>query len=149
MVNPIGHWLRILFGTRLPIYLRGLSGFRGIGIRSPLRGLFRLRVTPVLAVPEYPLLVPVCRSFEFSMSFFCCFLISWYHFSMVPYWVVFCDITRQAFIFLFPEYMEIFFSDSISDPIKSHVYCSGSFFCRSVDDSVCFCIARCHQCWWF
>ena len=28
MINPLGHWLRILFGTRSRIPLRGLSGFR-------------------------------------------------------------------------------------------------------------------------
>ena len=39
MVNPIGHWLRIPFGTRSRIPFGGLSGFRGIGFRIPLRGL--------------------------------------------------------------------------------------------------------------
>ena len=46
---------------------------------------------------------------------------------MATYWLVFCDITRQVFLSLFPEYVEMVLSYSISDPIKSHVYCSGFF----------------------
>ena len=50
MVNPIGHWLRIQFGTRFRIPLRGLSGFRRIGFRILLRGLFGFQVPPKLVV---------------------------------------------------------------------------------------------------
>ena len=46
---------------------------------------------------------------------------------MMPYWVVFCDIVCQVFLYLFPEYVEMVLSDSVSDPIKSHVYCLRSF----------------------
>ena len=45
---------------------------------------------------------------------------------MVTYWVVFCDIIHQVFPF-FPEYVEMILSYSVSDPIKSHVYCSWPF----------------------
>ena len=47
----------------------GLSGFRGIGFRIPLRGLSGVRVTPGLVVPTHPLPIPVCWYFEFSLSF--------------------------------------------------------------------------------
>ena len=40
---------------------------------------------------------------------------------MVPDWVVFCGIICQVFISLFPEYVEIVFSYSVSYPINSHV----------------------------
>ena len=43
---------------------------------------------------------------------------------MVPYRVVLCDIVCQFFLSLFPEYVEMVFPDSVSDPIKFHVYCS-------------------------
>ena len=52
MVNPLGHWVQIMFGTRYRIPLRGLSGFRGIGLRIPLRGLSGFRVLPGLLVPS-------------------------------------------------------------------------------------------------
>ena len=59
MVNPLGHWLWIPFGTRLWIPLRGLSGFQGIEFWIPLRELYGFRVTPGLLVtavtPLYPL----------------------------------------------------------------------------------------------
>ena len=51
--NPLGHWLRIPFGTRFQIPLRVLSGFQIIGFRIPLRGLFGFWVTPVLVVLAY------------------------------------------------------------------------------------------------
>ena len=51
MVNPLGHWLRIMFGTRFQIHLRGLSRFREFGFRITLRLLYGYRVTPVLVVP--------------------------------------------------------------------------------------------------
>ena len=50
MVNPLGLWPRILFGTRLRILLRGLSGLRGIGFRIPLRVLSGFRVPPGLVI---------------------------------------------------------------------------------------------------
>ena len=56
MVNPIGHWLRIMFGTRLGILLMGLSGFQGIIFRVLLRGLSGFRVTVGLIVPAQPIL---------------------------------------------------------------------------------------------
>ena len=57
MVNPLGHWLRVLFCTKSRIPLKGLSGFP---------------VSPGLLVTAHPLLVSVCQSFEFSI-YFCCF----------------------------------------------------------------------------
>ena len=45
--------------------------------------------------------------------------------------MVFCDIVCQVFLSLLAEYVEMFFPDSISDPIKSHIYCS-RFFCFAV-----------------
>ena len=135
MVNPIGHWLRVPFCTRSRIPLRGLSGSWGIGFRVSLRGLSGFRVSPGLLVPAHPL--PV------FYIIFCCFDISGSHCSMVPYWVVFCDIVCQVFLSLFPEYTEMVVSDSISDPIKSHVYCSIYFF---VYYTVCRSIVRCY---WF
>ena len=73
MVEPIGHWLRIPFGNRSQIPLRGLSGFQGIGFQIPLRRLSGFRVPPGLVVPAHPLPVPVFRSFELSMYFFVTF----------------------------------------------------------------------------
>ena len=69
MVNPLGHWPRIPFGTRFWIPLRGLSDFR---------------VTSRLVVTSHPLLVPVHRYFEFSMSLFGAFkylglIVLWFH----------------------------------------------------------------------
>ena len=54
MVNLFGHWIQITFVTRLWIPLRGVSGFRGIGSPTILRGLSGFRVTPVLLVPDPP-----------------------------------------------------------------------------------------------
>ena len=60
---------------------------------------------------------------------------------MVRYWVVFYDIIRQVFLSLLPEYAEMILSYSVSDPITSHVYCSGYLLlCHYFDDSVCRCI---------
>ena len=50
---------------------------------------------------------------------------------MVPYWMVFCDMVCQVFLSLFPEYAEMVLSDSVSDPIKSNVYCK-IYFCFAV-----------------
>ena len=47
---------------------------------------------------------------------------------MVTDWVVFCDIIHWVFLSLFPEYVEIVFWYSVSDPIKYHLYCSGYFY---------------------
>ena len=69
MVNPLGHCLRIPFGTRFLICLRGLSGFRGISFRITLKVLSGFRATPVLVVPAPPLSVPVCQYFAFSVYF--------------------------------------------------------------------------------
>ena len=52
MVNPLCHWIRIPFGTRLRISLRGFSSFQGIEFRIPLRGLSGFRVTTGLVVTE-------------------------------------------------------------------------------------------------
>ena len=134
MVDPIDHWLRVLFCTISRITLRGLSGFR---------------VPPGLVVPSHPLPFPVRRSFEFSVFCCCCFGISGYHWSMVPYRVVFCDIFCQVFISFFPEYVEMVFLDSVSDPIKYHVYCTISFLLwRSVDYDIFRCIVYFHRCGW-
>ena len=46
---------------------------------------------------------------------------------MVLYWVVFCDIIREVFLYLLLEYAEMILSYSDSDPIKSHIYCYGPF----------------------
>ena len=74
MVNPLGHWIQIMFGTIFHIPFRVLSGCQGIGFRNSLRILSGFQVTPVLIVLEHPLPVPVYRYFEFSMSFFVAFL---------------------------------------------------------------------------
>ena len=58
MVNPLGHWLQIPFGTITWISLMGISGFRGIGFQISLRGLSCFRVPPGLVVPAYPFPVP-------------------------------------------------------------------------------------------
>ena len=148
MVNPLGHWLWVPFCTISRIPLRGLSGSWGIGLRIPLGGLSGFRVTLVLVVPKHPLTVPVLWSFDF-LIFFCCFDISGSHWSMVPYRVVFCVVVCQVFLSLSPEYAGMVLSDSISDPIKYHVYCSRSFLlCHFVDYYVCRCIVRCHRCGW-
>ena len=42
--------------------------------------------------------------------------------------MVFCDIVCQVFLSLFPEYVAMVLSDSVSDPIKYHVNCLRSFF---------------------
>ena len=68
MVNPLCNWIRIPFGTRLRILLRG-SSFRGIQSQSPLKGLSGFLVAPGLVVPEQPIPVPVLQYFEFSMYF--------------------------------------------------------------------------------
>ena len=47
---------------------------------------------------------------------------------MVPYRVVFCDIVYKVFLSLFPEYLEMVLSYSVSDPIKSHSNCSRFFY---------------------
>ena len=56
MVNPLGHWIYILFGTSSLIYLHGLSRFWGIGFRIPLRILSGFWVLPVSVVPANPFL---------------------------------------------------------------------------------------------
>ena len=142
MVNPLGHWIRFLFCTSSRIPLRGLSGSWGIVFQIPLMGLSGFRVPLGLVVLAHPLPVPVHRSVGF-LYIYICFDISGSHCSMVPYWVVFCDIVCQVFLSLFPEYTEMVVSDSISDPIKSHVYCSIYFF---VYYTVCRSIVRCY---WF
>ena len=128
MVNPLDHWLRVLFCTRSWIPLRGFPGSWGIGFRIPLRGLSGFWVPPRLVVPTHPLRVPVRWSFEFSLSFSCSDIYG-PHCSMVLYRVVFCDIVFSL--------------------IKSHVYCSRSFLLRrSVDYYFCRCSVRYHRCGW-
>ena len=97
MVNIIGHWFRIPFGTLFWIPLRGLSSFRGIGFWIPFRGLSGFWVAPGLVVPEHPIPVIFCRCFSFSMYFFG-FQISWSHSSVMPNWVIFFDIICQFFL---------------------------------------------------
>ena len=67
--NPLLHCLRILFGARLQITLRGLSGFGGIGFRIPLSVSSGFQVPPVLVFPAHPLPVLVYRYFAFSIYF--------------------------------------------------------------------------------
>ena len=81
-----------MFDDIYRIPLKGLSRFWEIGSCISLRVLSGFQVSPVLVFPAHPLPVPVRRYFEFSI--FCCFYISWYHWYMVPDWVVFCDIIR-------------------------------------------------------
>ena len=81
MVNPLGHWLRVLFCTRSQIHFRGLSGSWGIGILITLRVLSNLRVPPWLVVPAHPLPVPVRGSFYFSISF----LFTWHIWVLLLY----------------------------------------------------------------
>ena len=50
---------------------------------------------------------------------------------MDPYQVVFCDIVYQVFIFLFPEYVEMILSDSVSDGINL-MYIARDLFCYAV-----------------
>ena len=50
MVNPIGHWFQVTFGTIFRITLMVLSDFRGTGFWIPLRGLSIFRITPGLVV---------------------------------------------------------------------------------------------------
>ena len=50
MVNPLGHWLWVLFCTRSQILLGGLSRFQGIGLWIPLRQLSGFRVSLLLVV---------------------------------------------------------------------------------------------------
>ena len=52
MVNPLGQWFQVPFGTRLRIPLRQLSGFWWTGLRINLRRLSGFRVALVLVVPE-------------------------------------------------------------------------------------------------
>ena len=74
------------------------------------------------------------------------FQMSLLHRSVVPYWVVFCDIIRQVFLYFSPEYVEMIL---IAYPIKYHVYCSGYFllFC-SIQDYIFHCMLSCHWFWW-
>ena len=58
MVNPLFHWLQILYGNRFQVRLRGLSGFWVIGLWIPLRGLSGVWVTPgfIISAPlQFPL----------------------------------------------------------------------------------------------
>ena len=52
----------------------------------------------------------------------------WYHCSVMPYWVFFCDIIHHIFFSLFSEYVENTLLHSIYDPRKSHIYFSGYVF---------------------
>ena len=105
MVNPIGHWLRIMFGGSPLIPLRGLSRFRGIGFRIHLRVLFGFRVPPGLVVPSHPLTVPVCRYFEFSMSFY----VDFTYLGLIVVWcqIGWCFVTRPV-RFFFPSSQNIY-----------------------------------------
>ena len=50
-VKPLGHWLRIPFGTRALITLRGLYGLQVIGFLIPLMALPCFHFPPGLVVP--------------------------------------------------------------------------------------------------
>ena len=135
-VNPLVHWIHMPFSNRFRILFRGLNGFRGIGFRIPLRGLFGFWVTPGLLYIALDV-------------FFFGFKISWLHSYVLPYWVVFCDIIRHiCFRSFFPEYID-FFLYSVNYPIKSHVYFSRLFmFCQSIHDAIYISVVSCHWCWW-
>ena len=143
MVNSLGNWLMIYFGTIFQIIFRASSWFLGIGVLIPLRGLtWGLFHTTLLWSQFTSLLSFLCL--------FCWFSISWSHCSVVPYWVVFCDIICHVFLSLVPEYVEFFLLYYVSDPITSHVYWSGYlFFCRSIDEAVWRCIFHWHWNWGF
>ena len=96
-VNPLGHWLRIPFGTISRISLRELSGFRGIGFWIPLRRLSWSRVPPGLVIPEQPLIVPVHRYFDFYMYF----VVAFTYLGLIVLWshIGYCFVTESARFF--------------------------------------------------
>ena len=69
MVNHLGNWLRIPFGTSYRISLQGLSRLQGTGFRVPLRVLSGFLFTLGLVVPAHRILVPVLCYFEFLCIF--------------------------------------------------------------------------------
>ena len=149
MVNPLDHWFRVPFGTRLRIPLMGLSGFRGEYILDPPEGIIWFPGWPGIGSYGTPFSGSSSPVFWIFYVFFCCFQTYWPHSSVVPYRVVFCDIICQVFISFFPEYLEMILSYSVAYPIKSHVYCSGYFlFCRSIHDTTCCCVVTWHWRWW-
>ena len=87
MDNPLGYWLWIPFSTRFWITVRGLSSIWRIVFRISLRGVSGLWVTLGSVVPEHPLLVPVHRSFEFSIYYF----VSFKYLDLIVLW---CHIGR-------------------------------------------------------
>ena len=103
MVNPLGHWLWVLFCTSYRIPLRGLSGSWGIGFLIPLRGLSGFQVPPRIISSIAPSPGPSLLFLSVFYIFFHCFYISGSCCSMVPYQVVFCDIVCQVFSFPLPR----------------------------------------------
>ena len=101
---------------------RWLSASWGIGLRIP-SGSYSVLGVPSGIGSSRTLYPGSSFLFFWVLSiFFCCLDISGSHFSMVLCPDVFCDIFFQAFLFLFPEYVEMIFSDSVSDSIKYLVY---------------------------
>ena len=60
--------------------------------------------------------------------FLCQFQYSWLNSSVVPTWVVFCEIFCQIFLTCLPEYVEMVLSHLILHLIKYHIYRSGLVF---------------------
>ena len=63
-------------------YIKGIILVPGNWIPDSLKGLSDFLVPPVLVVPAHPLLVPVHRSFEFSMSF----CVDFTHLGLIVLW---------------------------------------------------------------
>ena len=103
MVNPVDHWIQILFGTRLWIPLMELSGFWVNWILYFLKGIVwfpgYLRIGSSIT-HSYGSNLPVFLVFYVLC---CWFKITQSHCTAFPYWVVLCDITRQVFLSLFSE----------------------------------------------
>ena len=147
-VNNLSHWLRIPFDARFWIPLRGLSGFRRTGLRILFRMLYSFWIPLGLLVPSNPHLVLVHCYFEFSMIFLLLNILAALFFGARLGGVLWHN--QLLFISICPNFVKMVLSYPASDPIKSHVYCFGSFSSsRSVYNTACWCIVRCHQCLWF
>ena len=119
-------------------------------IPESLNGIIRFPGSPGIGSSSTPSTGTSLPVFWVFYVFFCYFDIPGSHFSMVPYRVVFYDIVCQVFLSLFPEYAEMISPDSVSDPIKYHVYRSIYFMLwLYVEYSVCWCIVSWHRCWWY
>ena len=125
----------------------GIIWFLSNWIPYSLKGIIQFPCYPGIGSSDTPSFGFSSTVFLFFCVFFCWFQIYWSHSSVVPYWMVFCDITRQVFLSSFLEYVEMILTYSIAYPIKYHVYCSGCFlFCSSIHDCILRCVVRCHLC---